>query len=67
MEFPLLFSNNTVANPKVRKGRVSFSEVCGFMVNGGDPEDPNTTWRWQSPSENGGQNGYTLCPPELMK
>ena len=67
MEFPLLFTNNNNADPKVRKGKVSFSQVCRGMMYGGDPEYPDETWRWQSPSENGRQNGYTLCPPELMK
>ena len=39
-----------------------------MMVNEGlEPDKPKNNYIWQSPTENGRQNGYTPCPPELMK
>ena len=68
LEFPLLFTNNSNANPMADKRDTSFSKMCQMMVNEGlEPDNPKANYIWQSPTENGRKNGYTPCPPELMK
>ena len=50
------------------KGDTSFRKMCQMMVNEGlEPGDPKGNYIWTSPTENGKQNGYPPCPPELMK
>ena len=50
------------------KRDTSFSKMCQMMVNEGlEPDNPKGNYIWQSPTENGRENGYTPCPPELMK
>ena len=50
------------------KRDTSFSKMCQMMVNEGlEPDNPKANYIWQSPTENGRKNGYTPCPPVLMK
>ena len=48
---------------------MTFSEWCRMFANEGLDPFPGAKHNsiWQSPTENGRQNGYTPCPPELMK
>ena len=65
LEFPLLFTDNSKADP-IQAGSkwTTFSEYCKMYANGGLSPDHGP---WQSPTENGRQKGYTPCPPDLMK
>ena len=50
------------------KSDTSFRKMCQMMVNEGlEPDEAEFNYIWESPTENGRQNGYTPCPPELMK
>lgn len=49
------------------KRDISFSKMCQmFATTGLEPEE-SYNYIWQSPTENGKAQGYTPCPPELMK
>ena len=76
LEFPLLFTNNTGADPVQDNKWTTFSEWCRMFANEGLDQSSGGKHHfclddkcsiWQSPTENGRENEYTPCPPELMK
>ena len=67
IKFPLLFTDNSKADPVQDKGATTFSGHCRMYANEG--LDPGTKGNaiWESPTQNGKDKGYTPCPPYLMK
>ena len=71
LQFPLLFTDNSKANPAVDGKKPltqTYSNQCRSMFAGGDTTSGHTKgYVWESPTENGRAQNYTPCPPDLMK